>query len=647
MKNINLFKKSKRCIYFSLATFLFSFISPLTYAAIHNISSLPATLNFSGSGSNWNFTDTVLLSGNLSSSSDGLIVTGHHIVILLEDNILTFNTGNGDNNRGIYFESSAHDIKVVGGLIRYGGGYSGEDNTCIWIQSCENLYFKDVDMYAAGTDGRCVGTGTSATPYLAYNLEFDGGYWEAKADSFHSGYNYDASGALIYPRRVESPNFGVKIHDITFEGVMQFVVVNGNRGGINQRYNWARGIYIHDNVIVSDAQNGTSTGDHYKTRNNYAILLYRCHEDVRIYNNNIQAGTTWGGCRGILLDETWGTDNNLNEIHNNNIEVWNGPIPDEAASSAGNCFGIRFRFGADRLKIYNNTIVVKTDLNSSTRHIGKRATGISMGMIDEENLGVLPDSVIVENNKVTALTQASGVDCYAIAIQNYLEKSGDSLKGIIIRNNKWLGNAKVLGIGGSASGARGLRLEGDTIVKLNDDYGIFDAISVGGFRNDDADDNSVDDTLIDYTFLGGASCEDIYFENSNYSNIRLMQTVKINVTESGSSNPIQDANIEIISKHSSNTISVENKATNAEGESEAFLSYYWEQDPGNDSTEFNFEINSTYNSETISKLYNFNELFGNDTTLSNDSSWKLVLVFGDGLAIDTISPGKSTIFVEP
>ena len=152
------------------------------FSATHTITSLPYS-SYSHSGDTW---DTLRLSGNLVSQSDGISLSDvSYLVIDLGDDTIFFGANGGNNNQGIGL-TYCNNIIITGGAIVHVPG-SGDVvdgaayNYCVDLARVHDVLVEDVDMIIDGGMGHCFYGHAGGDPWN-YNIEVSGGYFVSRQD---------------------------------------------------------------------------------------------------------------------------------------------------------------------------------------------------------------------------------------------------------------------------------------------------------------------------------------------------------------------------------------------------------------------------------------------------------------------------------
>jgi hypothetical protein len=136
----------------------------------YTITSLPYTASQTGT----NYSETLEVAGTkLSSTTNGIIITGHDIVLNLGTDTIEFGTGCGDNLYGISVPYGSYNIKIEGGTILHNPSCSGDSawsNTCVKLGSPHDILFHNTNMVVEGWSGHCMDGGEGAK-----NVEVYGG----------------------------------------------------------------------------------------------------------------------------------------------------------------------------------------------------------------------------------------------------------------------------------------------------------------------------------------------------------------------------------------------------------------------------------------------------------------------------------------
>lgn len=440
-------------------------------AGQHIVTSLPR--EFRSRDHSADLWDTVTIAGTkLSSATDGLIFTPdyqsplHHWYIKLDKDTLEFGTGGGSNLEGIVVNSISgypfHDIIIEGGWIIHKPPRSNDStikyNNCLEFGGTD-LLVKNVSMRAGGWNGKCVaGSG--------YDIDIDGGTYLSDVVYYDSRCQFDAvimSLAGTFDSAYawqHGHNCNVRIHNIKIE--------NAPHAGIRMASsNEGRGIFLVYNCsLQGDARNLKYTsysGTCASCANPYMIALSRPMGGSEIYNNTITSGTKYAGCRGILVEHASGADYSYVRIHDNIIDIHEGPNA-EYSESQTETHALRIRNGCHHVYVYDNRITATGDALTSTSSYGRSITPFRYSA--GENDSVINTFNIVEGNLFRAKSLTSGVTAYGVVFDAVMIYDTT----LIFRNNRIESDNILVKFGEINDGAKGVTLYGDTLKFLSPSY---------------------------------------------------------------------------------------------------------------------------------------------------------------------------------
>ncbi len=594
-------------------TLIILLVIPLTAnSATTTISSFPYVASQAGT----NYSETLFVAGtNLSTSGSALRVTGHDIVINLGNDTITFGTDNGSGYYGLEMSYSSYNIKLIGGTINHGG--VGNRNNCIILYGVNDFLIENTDMRIAGTNGHCISTPSIAAPGN-YNMEISGGNYRSDVTGYDSRCNYDGAVLVLGTTHAGYGDYHYKVHDINIvTGPSQGMTVGGRTGGNNCLTE------IYNNTLHSDARNLTYTSGDNTCRsaaNPYQIAVSRLAAGSKIYNNVITSGTTYGGCRGILMETCYGTDENPIEVYNNHLDIHEGP---NLESPYGNVQVLRIRFGNSHIHVHDNVFIGTGGVGVGSSY-GAGVIGLRITATNEE--GHTPDhGLIIENNLFRANGLTGNLDVMAVALESF------SNLGNIIRNNRFESVGTIISFGEGNYGASGICLESDTLVRLSPTSNPHTVIV--GWRNYF---NAQNDTLRDLVYEGGALESQVEFGDDN-SDFRLQRTLKLQVYGNNDL-PVPGVNVNVLNGYNQNILS---GVTNSHGIVEGIVSYRWEVNPGTDSLGYNdFAVTATKGADSDQATF---------TVYSGSLMPNLILASTAGTDpgdLDPTAPGKINDLVE-
>ncbi|MCX6826812.1 MAG: hypothetical protein NTV06_06075, partial [candidate division Zixibacteria bacterium] len=545
--------------------------------------------------------DTIELAGTkLSSGSTGLVLMGTWMnplngwYIKLGTDTLEFATDSLGLDTTIYgIRSKGSDgIRIIGHVgsapplysqnITIEGGtiickaYNRADsvasfnNTCLNI-GAEDVYVHNTNMIADGWNGKCVVAS-------GYNVDIEGGTYASNVTHYTSRCQFDAtivSCAKNFDATVAAAQgytYNFKIHGLTMANTPHAGIRVGSSGG-STNY----GVFkIYNNNIMVDARNLTYTvnsGTCASSSNPYALALSSPGPGTEVYNNTITSGTAYGGGRGMLIEDARGTYNNYVKVHDNVINIHEGPNA-EYDENHMETHALRIRTGSHRyLWVYNNTITATGDADVGTSSYGKSVTPIRYSWSDEDDIGYTFN--IIENNTFVAHSLGAGVTAYGVCYDmvDVLDTT------LAFRYNNITSDNIVVKYGEINAGALGIRMLGDTFNIPTPSYSPA-TFYVGHLGNNWL---SYENLIIDGHFEGAAKDTNIIFAGNGTLELGLERLLKIYV-KGNNSLPVGGASVWVINNYGDTVV---NGITSATGLIDRPVTYWWESRTADDSTGYN------------------------------------------------------------
>ena len=357
------------------------------------ISSLPDTTDYDDS--------TYVLSGNLSSATNGILVNNDGVTINLGTDTLEFGTGDGNNNYGIQLFLS-DNVTITGGgssggLILHDG--SGSDNYGVDIRKVHDVYLESLNVTVGGHDGQCIYTADHSD--YNYHFEINGGTYTNACSSYTRRDYYD--GCAINLERTDfydDGNWGFKIHNVQVYSHGQGIFCYGENDGELGLF------YVYDNNIEIDALNSYYAFDDgslgHSEANPYAISVSYAAPGTKIYNNTITSGTDHKGGRGILIEYAAGNSDSLVEIYNNDVDIHEGSNWESNGSETtppyyGLVQGLRMRWECSYCSVYSNIFKCSGDTSSATDSYDEMIVPLRIQSDYEEGHSVCNNNTFVNN----------------------------------------------------------------------------------------------------------------------------------------------------------------------------------------------------------------------------------------------------------
>ncbi len=609
-----------------LVLFLF-LISLPAFAGRLVISSLPDTVYQSQhSGDAW---DTVTIQGTrLSSPIGGLVITGggynppRNWFLDLGSDSLIFGTGNGDNLCGLKINGgdSRHwpkDIIIQGGNIIHAPTVNNDtsvaqDNLCMQIGG-NKITARNVNVTVGGYNGK------GATAY-GYDIEISGGRYKSNVNYFRSRCQFDA--LLISAEVAYDPiyaadsgySYNVKVHDVKMSGIPHAGIrVDGGTGS-----EW--GVFkIYACSLSVDSRNFTYTSPHgtcYSSANPYAIAVQHAGPGSEIHDNVITSGTSYGGGRGILLESILGTPKSNMLVYNNYIDIHEGPNVEYDETHVEN-HALRIRNDCQYLHVYGNTIINTGDANTAT---SSYARGISaLRYTFEGTYGGTASHCTIENNVMRAKSLTPGVIAYGVCFDAVIIEDST----LVFRHNRIESDNVLVKYGEINEGARGIRLEGDTLKFLTPSYDP-QTYHVGHLCNAfDCSNNLVRDMV----YQSGASDTNIIISctTRGIRELGLQRMLRARILGKNGY-PVPGAMVWVINNYRDTILS---GLSPTNGMLADAVTYWWESDIAADSTTFNnFILKAKKGSDSVTVAFNISATSILPTAILSKTA-------GDGTVCDT------------
>jgi len=525
--------------------------------------------------------DTLTISGTrLTSATNGITVSADHVVINLGSDTLEFGTDNGDSYYGLRIISGSYHVKVLGGTILHRG--SGNRNVCLKLSRVNDILIQDVDMIVSGTNGQCFLTPSVGSPGN-YNVEIDGGNFWSNCTGYTSRCQYD--GCAIMSSMACYGGFGdyhIKIHNIALHtSPGQGIMVCGR----SQTTNAVKAL-IYNNTITCDARNDTYTsysGTCQSAANPYSIALLKAAPGSEVFGNTVVSGTTYGGSRGILIENCIGAADDYIKVYNNYVDVHEGPNVEYGSGLAVHGLRVRAIDGNEinYVHIFDNQFICTGDNLPETQDYNDAVSTLRYS--DE----VTTTSIIIERNLFRAKANSPGVLSLAVSF-DYTESGG-----LVFRNNRVEGDGTLMMFGyGNGSGAN-VTLEGDTLAFLSPTYdGETYHLGYLGLNF-----SCTNNKACDITYENGTSDTDINYANAGTLNLALQRSLPVYV-EGRNGLPVAGAVVTVENNYDNTVLS---GTTNGYGRLEGAVTYRFESRTQGDSTGYNdFTVKvRKYNDSTV------------------------------------------------
>jgi len=597
-----------------LVILILAFLTPCHLSArITTISSLPYTASQSGNA----YSETLVVAGTrLNSATNGINFTGHDIVLRLVSDTIQFGTGNGDALAGLTFSSTAHHIRVEGGWVIHGASSDIEPNSvnCVkFTGGPHDILIRGTNMKATGDNGKCIdsyGNGTGI-----YNIELDGGHYWNYCRRYASRCNYD--GAVIrFESGSPSGSYQVRIHGIKiWTGPGQGVVGLGRQSSLG-RYQ------IYACTISTDHRNELYPNDDgnvcHNSANAYDIHLRFVGAGTAIYDNVLRSGATYGGSRGLMVENAVGTSSNNVQIYGNDSNTHEGPNVHYGEDFQN--FGLRIRpidgGQVQYVHVHDNSFIIVGDSADATRDYGSHPiAGCYSNDIGSNR------NVIVERN----LFKAYGVSLGGVNSKAFMFDGVDADSTFVFRHNRLESDKLIFKYGDYNFGATNTMLNNDTLNYVQPTQIGVATYYLGHSGNPwDCTDNSVRDMV----YEGGTSDTNIVFSSGGTLDLKLRRTLSVQVM--GRNNlPVTGATVTATNHYNRTVLS---GTTDSHGYVRGPVAYWFESRTQTDSTAFNnFTITASKNSDNNSMTF----------TVSRSSPPAVIILNntdGDGQEGDDITP---------
>lgn len=463
------------------------------------VPSLPYTCVTSGTAGT--YSETLLVTGNLVSTTNGVLFDNDHDVVLnLQGYSITFGTSDNDDAYGAKIGmagspcedgtwSTAYNIKIINGTITHS---PSSDTACDGATSIKlyrapfNIYIGELDLTISGDNGMCVTTQRCNEAVNCYNIEIANNDLWSNARRFTSREYYN--GAVIdITSSSSSGDYGAKIHGNTIHtGPAQGIVARGPYG----TYPPLGRMQVYDNVITTDHRNdfylvnqGPEHPAGQSSENSYALFISYCRSAL-VYNNTVRSGESYGGNRGLMIEACAGVDTAWIDVYGNDIEIHEGPnirVGEALGAPAG-----RLRSPAsgdtgelEYVHVHNNRFVAVGDSNVATSSYGHLP-----GALKYSN-ATRPQHVIIEENVCQAYGRTAPPytgDISSMAME-FDAMSGDYDTTLQVINNRFESDQVIVQYGATNAGAENMVLVGDTLKDIDPNIGTLSTFYLGYLDN--------------------------------------------------------------------------------------------------------------------------------------------------------------------
>jgi hypothetical protein len=531
--------------------------------------------------------DTITIAGTkLTSETDGIYFKGvtyvgvHHWYLNLGADTIMFGTKGGGNLEGIRIASPAtvpaHDIVINGGWIIHnpptpdGSDTTSYDNNCFEFGG-NRISLRNVNMIAAGYNGKCIqGNG--------YDVEISGGKYFSRVNYYRSRCQFDALIMSLGGDWVPSAallngwKYNIYIHDANIYNAPHAAIRYD--AGSGEQYGILKIVACSINVDSRNFRYPAYSGTCASSANPYGIAVQYVGPGSEIANNVITSGSTYGGGRGILVERAGGPGNGYINIHDNIINVHEGPDV-EYSEAKMESHALRIRSGSHHLHVYNNEITITGDANVSTSSYCRSVTPFRYTLETVDNV---PESYnIIEKNHFVARALDADVTAYGICFDAVTVNDPT----LIFRYNRIESSNILVKYGEINEGAKGIMLYKDTLKYLTPSYSP-QTYHVGHLCNNfDCSGNIARDNV----YEGGASDTNIIISCASQGTMDFGLQKAVAIRARGNNGlPVSGASVVVINNYNQTVLA---KTTQDNGSISGAFTYWWESRSATDSLGFN------------------------------------------------------------
>ena len=485
--------------------------------------------------------DSVSFVGDsVNSATELFSISGDACVFINMDGVkLVYSSGGGNNNASIYIGSNANKVILYKGDIIYGGIDIGYANDGIEIASAYNVLIDTVNITVGGTDVHCldeVGGGS------VWNLHFRGGIWENTCMRFTSRHQRDGANTRMYQAYTSTmSNEGFLYHHL-FNGIR----IKSHAQGI------CAGGYGGSNKSLTFIINCTFSAASYNLNGSYAnpyqVIANFLGPGSEIAYNYIFSDSQYAGSRGIDVEQSVGSPDNPIRVHDNVINIHEGPMLDGGSdyNPDGNVQAGRMRFGNEHVYWENNDVTITLDNDGSTTYIGKGGYCFRFSEVHSDNEGQnAGDSSKIRFNTFEAINLDEGCEGYPFVLEKDpdtgwtgLDFDYSSCVGLEIYGNIFKSNYRMTELGGSNGMASGAVLDSCIFEKTANPLSTYHTYRVGYMS---AITHNSGATIRDGIYVGGATEDDVLFGLGDH-NLHIERDVIVHV-KYNDGNPVENAAI--------------------------------------------------------------------------------------------------------
>jgi len=444
-----------------LLTFLL--LLPLTaMAGQYEVTSLPDTIfqdDHSVDG-----IDTITLAGTkVTSTTTGLVFQSLYDdevcnwILAGNDDTLEFGTASGDKMFGLKFIGTGtyypYNIKIQDLFVYHNPGTPGDaDSTRTIYVRGDSLSFVDVDAIVKGTGGILF----EAKGAYIFNNYIEGGTWSSEVTEFGSRCEFDATvveaSSLYHGSLPEAGDYHIEINNLNIDGGPHVgIMVYGF-----DATNWAT-VKIHACTVMTDMRNDLYTeysGLCKSAANAYGIMLARITGKTEVYDNYVYSGTSHGGNRGIYVSSIRTAASDTVKIHDNVVDVHDGPTVEMGDDSPSH--GFRARYALGNLEVYDNTFICSVDSASATDDYGLSAHPVRLSLTDDTAQVTIRNNTIIARTLHEGGTTGNGITFDAIDYPYLVTTKYNNITSF--------GNIYKFGeVNGQDEGHTGITMIGDTV----------------------------------------------------------------------------------------------------------------------------------------------------------------------------------------